>query len=221
MWVEATGPCGATVRAVKSWQPPALILVVVAIAAAGFALGGPGTGISILGLSLVVLVVTLILRTPPNPIGRNPHPESARRILIVAITPIDHPKAIEEVARQVDLGGLREEAEIRVLALARNTFLERWATDLSRARERAQRDLVISVASLELAGLTAGAGVGDEDLAKAVEDQLVTFDATEIYLVAGTGYLDEKLLSRLETRVQPPVRTIALPRYPGAESGLN
>lgn len=205
----------------KSWQPPALILAVVALAAAGFALGGPGTGISILGLSLVGLVVALILRSPPNPIGRTPHPESARRILIVAITPIEHPKAIEEVARQVDLGGLREEAEIRVLALARSTFLERWATDLSRARERAQRDLVITVASLELAGLTAGAGVGDEDLAKAVEDELATFDATEIYLVAGAGDLEEKPLSRLGMRVQPPVRMITLPRYPGAESGLN
>lgn len=204
---------------VKSWQPPAIILTVVTLAVAGFALGGPGMGISILGLALVALVVLAILAAPANPIGRSPHPESARRILVVATTPIEDPAAIEKVAAEVDLGGLREEAEIRVLTLARNTFLERWATDLKRARERAARDLVISVASLELAGLSAGAGVGDEDLTQAIEDELAEFDATEVYLVAVAGDLQPDQLDDLRDRVRPPLHLITVRRAtfpPGA-----
>ena len=192
----------------KPWQPPVVILGVIAAAVAGFALGGPGTGISILGLSMVGLVVTLILRVPSEPIGRSHHPESARRILIVALVPVEDPATIEKVADHIDLGGLREEAEIRVLAPARSTFLERWATDLERARERAARDLVISVASMELAGLSAGARVGDEDLTRAVEDALAGFDATEVYLVATKGQIPPKTLDELETRLRPGLEVV-------------
>lgn len=187
----------------KPWQPPVLVLVVVLAAVAGFWLGGPGTGISILGLSMVTLVVALILLSPSEPIGRSPHPESARRILIVALVPVDEPPIIERIAREVDLGGLREEAEIRLLAPARTTFLERWATDLKRARERAARDLVISVASMELAGLTAGATVGDEDLTRAIEDELAGFDATEVYLVGPGDLVGAETLEALRSRLRP------------------
>lgn len=206
---------------VKSWQPPAIIFVVLALAVGGFALGGPGTGISILGLSLVGLVVLAILAAPDNPIGRSPHPESARRILIVATVPIEDPATIEKVAAEVDLGGLRDEAEIRVLTLAHNTFLERWATDLKRARERAARDLVISVASLELAGLPAGARVGDEDLTLAIEDELAGFDATEVHLVTVPGELESDLLDDLHERVRPPIHLITVSRPGSPPLGLD
>jgi len=205
----------------KSWQPPAIIFAVLMLAIAGFALGGPGAGISLLGLSLVVLVVLVILAVPAEPIGRSPHPESARRILVVATTPIEDPAAIERVADEVDLGGLRDEAEIRVLTLARNTFLERWATDLKRARERAARDLVISVASLELAGLPAAAGVGDEDLTLAIEDELAGFDATEVFLVAAPDDLQPDLLSDLHERIRPPLHLIEVARPALPPRGLD
>jgi len=204
----------------KSWQPPALILAVIGFAVAGFALGGPGTGISILGLSLVGLVVALIILTPSEPIGRSPHPESARRILVVALVPVEEPATIERIADQVDLGGLREEAEIRVLAPARTSFLERWANDLKRARERAARDLVISVASMELAGLTAGARIGDEDLARAVEDELAEFDATEVYLVGTQAQVAEEGLAGLRDRLRPELILVPVPRLAGRTESL-
>lgn len=199
----------------KPWQPPVLILGVIAAAVAGFALGGPGTGISILGLSMVGLVVALILRVPSEPIGRSPHPESARRILIVALVPVEDPATIERVADHIDLGGLREEAEIRLLAPARSTFLERWATDLKRARERAARDLVISVASMELAGLSAGASTGDEDLFKAIEDELAGFDATEVCLVAARDQLGDEMVRELRDRLRPDLSVVEVPRPSG------
>lgn len=203
----------------KPWQPPALILGIIAAAVAGFVLGGPGTGISILGLSMVGLVVTLILRVPSEPIGRSPHPESARRILIVALVPVEEPATIEKVADRIDLGGLREEAEIRLLAPARSTFLERWATDLKRARERAARDLVISVASLELAGLPAGASTGDEDVFKAIEDELAGFDATEVCLVATGNQLGEETVAELRDRLRPALDVVYVSRPAGLGQG--
>lgn len=72
-----------------------------------------------------------------------------------------------------------------VLSPVRAGFLERWASDLEEARRRAQRNLVITVASLARADLAAEARVGDEDLVQAVEDQLRTFPATEVILVTG------------------------------------
>jgi hypothetical protein len=197
---------------VKSWQPPVLVLTVIAASVAGFALGGPGPGISILGLSMVGLVIALIVISASEPIGRTPHPESARRILIVALVPIEEPATLEKIVERLDLGGPRDEAEIRVLTTARATFLERWATDLRRARERAARDLVISVASMELAGLTTGATMGDEDLTRAIEDTLADFDATEVHLVGTATELAEERLSGLQSRLRPGLGTIAVSR---------
>ena len=168
---------------VKSWHPPAILLALIVPAAIGFALGGPGLGISIAGLSLVAFAVIAALVIPRDPIGRTPHPELARRLLVVTTFPIGDAAAIQRVADEVQLGFDENDAEIRLLTPATNTFLRRWATDLERARDRAQRDLVVSVASLNLAGVDASARVGDEDLVQAVEDELATFNATEVFLL--------------------------------------
>jgi hypothetical protein len=74
---------------------------------------------------------------------------------------------------------------VLVLAPARIGFLDRWASDLERARREAQQNLVITVASLAKAGLAAEARVGDEDLVQAVEDALGEFAATDVVLVTG------------------------------------
>ena len=196
-------------RQVKSWQPPVIVLAVLGSATAGFALGGPGMGISLAGLSLVGLVVLALRAVPPETAGRLPHPESARRILIVSTIPIEDGPTVSLIAEEVELGGAADEAEIRILTPARPGFLDRWATDLRRARERAQRDLVISVATLALSGLEAEAHVGDEDIAQAIEDELAGFDATEVYLVApGRGRSVEALERRLRQTVAPRLAVI-------------
>lgn len=176
---------------------------------AGFALGGPGLGITMAGLSLVGLVVVALLAVPSDPIGRTPHPESARRILIASTVPIEDERTISRLADEIDLGGVLDEAEIRILTPARPGFLDRWATDLTRARARAQRDLVISVATLMLAGLPADARMGDEDIVRAIEDELAGFDATEVFLVTArpTDAL-ASLVRELDARLAPSLRVI-------------
>ncbi len=186
----------------KSWQPPLLLIVLIVPAAIGFALAGPGLGISIAGLSLVGLAVIAMLVIPRDPIGRTPRPDLARRLLVVTTFPVEDVASIQRVADEVRLGFDENDSEIRLLTPATNTFLRRWATDLERARDRAQRDLVVSVASLTLAGVDASASVGDENLVQAVEDELATFDATEVFLLT-RGDPESEAASQLRERLLP------------------
>lgn len=193
----------------KSWQPPAILLAVIVPTALGFGLGGPGLGISIAGLSLVALAVIAMLVIPRDPIGRTPHPELARRLLVVTTFPIEDTRAIQRVADEIRLGYDENDAEIRILTPATNTFLRRWATDLEKARDRAQRDLVVSVASLTLAGVDATASVGDEDLVQAVEDELAGYDATEVFLIT-RGEPDSVAAEQLRERLLPSFHHVDL-----------
>ena len=60
------------------------------------------------------------------------------------------------------------------------------------------------------AGVDAQARVGDEDLVQAVEDQLVTFDATEVFLVTRPGSRPDTAIDDLRERLQPPFRHVEL-----------
>lgn len=196
----------------KSWQPPLILLALILPGTIGFIVGGPGLGVSLAGLSLVGLVAVAFKLAPEPSIGRVPHPESQRRLLIVATFPIEDAPTIQRVADEVGLGGVEGEDEIRVLVPASNSFLNRWATDLKAARERAQRDLVISIASLTLAGLPAEAEVGDEDVVQAVEDQLRDFDATEVYLLSRSDEASRSIAETLRSRLGPPLLHVEMNR---------
>ena len=193
----------------KSWHPPAILLALIVPAAIGFAIGGPGLGLSIAGLSLVALAVVAILVIPRDPIGRKPHPELARRLLIATTFPIEDSQTIQRVADEVRLGFDENDSEVRLLTPATNTFLRRWATDLQRARDRAQRDLVVSVASLTLAGVDATPRMGDEDLVQAVEDELASFNATEVFLLTRNDP-DSEAASQLRERLLPDFHHVDL-----------
>lgn len=193
----------------KSWHPPLILLAVIVPAAAGFVLGGPGFGISIAGLALVAIAVVAMLVIPRDPIGRKPDPELARRLLVATTFPIEDAASIQRVADEVRLGFDENDTEIRLLTPATNTFLRRWATDLEKARDRAQRDLVVSVASLTLAGVETEARVGDEDIVQAIEDEFATFDATEVFLLTRRNP-DSPAAEQLRERLLPNFHHIDL-----------
>jgi hypothetical protein len=194
---------------VKSWHPPLILLALIVPAAIGFAIGGPGFGIMLAGLSLVGLIVIALRLDPHDPIGAKQHPELKRRLLVVTTFPVEDPRTIELVADEIELGAAGSDTEIRMLTPATNTFLDRWATDFRAARRQAQRDLVISVASLTLAGVDTGAQVGDENLVLAVEDQLATWDATAVILITRAGTYEDSAAS-LKERLRPAFRHAVL-----------
>jgi len=195
---------------VKSWHYPLILLALILPGAIGFAIGGPGFGIMLAGFGLVGLVLIAAKVIPNDPIGRVPHPELERRLLVVTTFSIEDARTIQRVADEVQLGRSEEQGEVRLLTPAVNTFLDRWATDLRAAERRAQRDLVISVASLTLVGVDASGGIGDENVVQAVEDELRTYDATEVFLVTRASDHNEKTADTLRLRLQPPFHHVVL-----------
>ncbi len=188
------------------WKLPLLVIAIVVSIVGAFLLGGPGVGLTFGALAAVLLTYLTVKSRPRGGIGESPDPLLRRRLLVVVSRPVEDPATTAAIASEAGVDGSRDLAEVRILAPARVGFLDRWASDLEPARQEAQKTLVISVASLAKAGVVAEARVGDEDIVQAVEDQVGSFEATEVILVTGTDEDDPaaagaagELASRLRT----------------------
>lgn len=183
------------------WKLPFIVAGVVVPVAAAFMLGGPGVGVAV-GALVAVALVAVAARRPEEPIAPPRGGGGGRHVLIVAAEDVEDPADVERVTRAAGIVDANdEEDEVRVLVPARIGFLDRWASDVEDARHRAQQRLVITVAALAKAGVSAEARVGDEDIVQAVEDQLQSYPATEVVLVGaeedGEGEAAAQLRSRL------------------------
>jgi hypothetical protein len=169
-----------------AWKLPLIVAAVAVSIVGGFYLGGPGLGMAVGALAASALLV-MAARNPPTPplVPTSAH-DDRDHLLVVVSEPLEDSDAIEQIAAAAHPADT-EEAEVLVLAPARNRFLDRWASDTQPGRERAQRDLVLSLASLAGAGVAARASVGDEDLVQAVADQLRVYPATTVILVDARG----------------------------------
>ena len=164
----------------KPWKLP-LIVAAIAVPVA-FAFGGPGVGVAIGALAAVVIVFVAVGQEPKGAIGPSREQADGHRLLVVLADRLEDPQAIEEVSALVRGGD--GPAEVMVLAPAHIGFLDRWASDVEAARRDAQQRLVVSLAAMAAAGLDAEARVGDEDVVQAVADQLGSFPASTVILVA-------------------------------------
>lgn len=164
------------------WKLPLIVAAIAAPIAAAFYSGGPGVGVAVGALVAVAIVVVAVRDRPRGAIGGSA--VGPRRVLVVVSRPVEDPAVIRKIVATVGSGEGLEERDVLVLAPARIGFLDRWASDLEAARREAQRNLVITVASLAKAGVAAQARVGDEDLVQAVEDALGSFAATDVILVS-------------------------------------
>ncbi|HXR59722.1 MAG TPA: hypothetical protein VN732_00175, partial [Solirubrobacterales bacterium] len=134
-------------------------------------------------------IVFMAVHDPPrHPIVPVTAGDSRERLLIVVAEPLEEAAAVERVAAASRSPDPAEpEPEVRVVAPAPSSFLDRWASDTGPARERAQNNLVITLASLARAGVGATARVGAEDIVQTVADQLGEYPATEVFLVTASG----------------------------------
>jgi hypothetical protein len=190
---------------VAPWKLPLLVIAIAVPIVAAFAAGGPGVGVSVGALVAVALVVYAAGQRPRGAIGEPPQ-DGVTRLLVVVGRPVEDAAALGEIAKDARAGE-EDAAEVLVLAPARIGFLDRWASDVEDARRRAQRNLVLTVASLAKVGVVADARVGDEDLVQAVEDAVGGFAASEVVLVAGRDDEAAAAAAReLESRLQPRFR---------------
>jgi hypothetical protein len=207
----------------KPWTLPLVVAAIVVPVVAGFMFGGPPLGLGIGFLVCAGLVVLAAVRPPRGPIETAAPADSRRHLLIVTSREIDDQEAVETLARAARVDG-EQDAEVRVLAPSPSGFLDRWASDVTAAREEAQRKLVITLAALSRADVAADAKVGDAGLVQAVEDQLRSFPATEVVLATGPRSEDpegERAAIELAERLEQPFLRIELsqPSRPREQTG--
>lgn len=208
-------------KGVAAWKFPPIVAAIAVTIVGAFYLGGPGFGMASGSLVAAAIVLVAVRNPPRRPISPAAAPDERRRILVVLDRPLEGEAvgALAEAVREQPLEPVPP--QVLLLAPSRSGFLDRWASDVSRARESAQRDLVLSAASLAAAEVEATAKVGDEDLVQMVEDQLRTFPATEVVLVtAGSDAGDreaERAEEELSDRLLVPFRPLYVepPRRPG------
>lgn len=191
---------------IRAWLLPLIVLAIAVPIAAGFLIAGPGLGVAVGALVGAVLIVVVARMRPETRIEVASSVDARHRLLVVALVAIEEPAAAAAIAQSAVAGG-----EVLVLAPAFSSALDHWADDLRRAREQAQRRLVLSLGTLAAAGVEARGSVGDSDPVQAVEDSLREFAADEAILVAepvegkGPG---ARTLAELRSRLDLPLRLI-------------
>ncbi|HEX6752656.1 MAG TPA: hypothetical protein VF093_03605 [Solirubrobacterales bacterium] len=190
------------------WKLPLIVTALVVPIVAGFLLAGPALGVAVGALAVLALLVVAARQRPRGPIGSGGEGDG-HRVLIVAADAVEEPG---DVARIVRTAGIDRPhgGEVRVLVPARIGFMDRWASDVEGARHRAQQRLVVTLAALAKAGVTAEARVGDEDVVQAVEDQLQSYPATEVVLVSGEAEAAGEAAAELRSRLRADFHHVQL-----------
>jgi hypothetical protein len=193
-----------TNQGIAAWKLPLIVAAIAVSAVGAFYIGGPGLGMAEGALAVAVIVVMAVRHPPLHPIVPTPARDSREHLLVVVEEPLEDGTAVERIAAaSVPLDPAGPEPEVRVVAPAHSRFLDRWASDTRPGRDRAQRSLVLTLASLARAGVDATARIGDEDVVQTVADQLREYPATEVFLVGieddrrGSGSAAAELRSRL------------------------
>lgn len=197
-------------NALAAWKLPLIVAAIAIGIVAGFYFGGPGLGMAAGGVAAASIVVMAVRRPPLGPIIPAPLRDFRHHLLVVISGSLEDERAIGTIA-EAAIGDLYP-AEVLVLAPARHRFLDRWFSDSDPACNEAQRNLVLSIASLAKADVAAAAHVGDEDLVQAVEDELRTFPATDVILVTGSPERDiagNAAVRELESRLQTDFHHLA------------
>jgi hypothetical protein len=192
---------------IKAWMLPLIVIALVVPGSVGFIVAGPGLGLAIGGLAVAIVLLVAAAKKPDEQIEVADAADHRRRLLLVAIEPVDQPAAVESV-RDEARARADEDAEVLVLAPALNTPLSHWASDVGRSRLDAQRKLVLTVGALAAAQVEARGSVGDPDPLQAVEDTLRDFAADEVIvgLPEGEGEGEAReLVAELRRRLDLPV----------------
>jgi len=192
-------------QAISAWKLPLIVAGICLSIVAAFYIGGPGMGMAE-GSIVAGIIVVMAVRNPPlHPIVPPPPRDLREHLLVVVEEPLEDGTAVERIAAaSAPLDPAEPEPEVRVVAPAHNRFLDRWACDVGPGRERAQRSLVLSLASLARAGVAASARIGDEDVVQTVADQLRTYPATEVFLVSGLDEEAAAAAEQLRSRLHAP-----------------
>jgi hypothetical protein len=196
----------------RPWTLP-LVVAAIAIPIIGaFAFVGPQLGVALGAVAVAALLVFAARTRYDEPIEVAPTRDERYRLLVLAARDLSDPAAAEGVA-EIAAEGARalrpgpDEPEVLVLAPAVASTLDRWATDVRESRAAAERRLAISIATLAKAGLDARGSVRDANPVQAIEDELRTFPAQEVAVLAGPA-LGAEEIGEIRRRLDRPVREL-------------
>ncbi len=198
------------------WVPRLAVVVLTVTIVAGFLTVGPQLGLALGALGVGALLVWAARAGEKGTIETAPVTRLRRRILVVVMVELDD-DAVEAIRSAGEYERPGNQAEMLLVAPASQGKLDRWATDVVKARAEAQRKLVVSVAALGKANLTARASVGDDDPVLAVEDALHEFAASEVILVTGPPAEDapgEQAAGELQSRLRQPLQRVIVALVP-------
>jgi hypothetical protein len=194
----------------RAWTLPLIVAALAVPIVGGFWLGGPPFGMALGFIAAASLIIIAARAQPVEPIVAARSGDELQHVLIVLSHELDDPVAVEYVAQQI---AAEAGSEVRLLAPARSGLLDRWASDLDAARTEAQRKLVISTASLSAAELDSRGTTGDENIVRAVEDELRTFPASEVIVVTGREEEDPegtRAARELSDRLRQPMTRVVV-----------
>ena len=117
------------------------------------------------------------------------------------------------------LGGA-EEPQVSCSPRPAPRLLDRWASDVGKAREAAARVLAVSLAALAAAGIDARGRVGDADPVQAITDELRDLPGARGLMVAGPE-LGEPEVEEVGRRLDRPVRLLEPGRRARADQALD
>jgi hypothetical protein len=209
-------------QGLAAWKLPLIVAAIAVSIIAAFYVGGPGMGMAEGAIAAGAIVVMAVRNPPRRPIVPARSGDRREHLLVVVDEPLEDGTAVERIAAaSIPLDPAEPEPEVRVVAPARNRFLDRWACDTGPGRDRAQRSLVLTLASLARAGVAATARIGDEDIVQTVTDQLRDYPATEVFLVtdaasdSATAAVEE-----LRSRLHAPFHHLRCTPTEGADAAL-
>src|SRR3954469_15080582 len=206
-------------QGISAWKLPLIVAGMCVSIVAAFYVGGPGMGMAEGSLVAGIIVVMAVRHPPLHPIVPPAASDLREHLLVVVEEPLEDGTAIERIAAaSVPLDPAEPEPEVRVVAPAHNRFLDRWASDMGPGRERAQRNLVLSLAALAGAGVDATARIGDEDVVQSITDQLREYPATEVFFVAAGDGASTAAAEELRSRLHAPLHIVGASRLPVSRS---
>lgn len=201
---------------IPAWALPLGVAALIVPSAAGFALAGPPLGLATGAITIAALLVLAARARFDEPIEVAPSQDRRYRMLVVATEGVDEPAVVERIAAIAAEGQQVVDpaagSEIVVLAPAVQSTLDRWASDVRKARRAARATVAASLGAFAVAGIDAAGKVGDGSPIQAVEDELHTFPAREVIVVDGPG-LGAPEVAELRRRLDRPVRELD-PRDP-------
>jgi hypothetical protein len=196
-------------QGIAAWKLPLIVKAIAVSIVGGFYLGGPGLGMAVGALAATAIVVMAVRHPPLHPIVPPPVQDLREHLLVVVAEPLEDGAAVERIAAaSAPVDPDQPEAEVRVVAPVPTRFLDRWASDTRPGRDRAQRSLVLTLASLAQAGVAATARIGDEDIVQTVTDQLHEYPATEVFLVTSSSANGTAAAEELRSRLHAPFHVV-------------